>query len=96
MSIKPRQFVSKSSIEDIVKDTEIGYVLGSHIRKGLYEPVNPEISGLMRGVYDDPDCKDVDPLCSYKLDKFEKSVLANTSPQTPTTPSVGQSSNTSE
>lgn len=82
MSIVPRKFRRVGERLDAPQPstTESGYVLGSHIRKGLYEPVNPDISGLMRGVYDDPDCKDVDPLCSYKLDKFEKAMLGRTSP----------------
>lgn len=61
------------------RDTEQGYVLGSHIRKGLYEPVNNEISGLLRNTYDEENSshRDVDPLNSYAHDKFEKAVMAN-------------------
>lgn len=81
--IKNRNFVrnEKSCCEPNQGSPECGYVLGSHIRKGLYEPVNPELSGLMRNVYDEPDCKDVDPLCSYTMDKFEKAVYARTKPE---------------
>lgn len=90
MSIKPRKFkrVGECKRTPSPTTTEKGYVLGSHIRKGLYEPVNPEISGLLRGVYDEPDCKEVDPLCSYAMDKFEKAVYSNTKPDTATTPNA--------
>lgn len=83
MSIKPKQFRRVGECHAPQSTTtESGYILGSHIRKGLYEPVNPEISGLMRGVYDDANTTDVDPLCSYQLDKFEKAQLVRSAPVT--------------
>lgn len=51
---------------------EKGFVLGSHIRAGLYEPVDSSISGLLKSVYDDDGSAitDVDPLCDFANDKF--------------------------
>lgn len=68
---KKRPFRSIPYDRDVKIET--GYILGSHIRKGLYEPVSAEQSALMRGAYDEPDSKhtDVDPLNSYRYDKFE-------------------------
>lgn len=81
MSIKPRKFRRVGECRPIapLRDTELGYVLGSHIRKGLYEPVNNDISGLLRNTYDEDNSshRDVDALNSYRYDKFEKAVMAN-------------------
>ena len=95
MSIQPKQFRRVGECHaPQTTTTESGYILGSHIRKGLYEPVNPEISGLMRGVYDDPTTTEVDPLCSYQLDKFEKAQLVRSAPVTATpTPSESPTEN---
>lgn len=73
---------------------EIGYMLGSHIRKGLYEPVSAEQSQLLRGVYDDSSSKasDVDPASTYANDKFDLFKLGKQVDQvTPLDPSAGSS-----
>lgn len=88
MSIKPHKFVRRGRRVPTAppRQTEKGYILGSHIRKGLYEPVNPEISGLLRNTYDEDASKhsDVDPLNSYRMDKFEKAMAMRVNADVPT------------
>lgn len=86
MSRIQRKFKRRASNAHPAHTTERGYMLGSHIRKGLYEPVSQEISGLMRGTYDDPNTphNEVDALASYKMDKFEKAMYVRRSADNPT------------
>lgn len=102
MSIKPHKFVRRGHRVPTAppRQTEKGYILGSHIRKGLYEPVNPEISGLLRNTYDEDASKhsDVDPLNSYRMDKFEKAIAMRVNSDVPsqTTPPVEPTNNNPE